>query len=93
MTVKIESQDRNGIVREVRATIPAVEALTAAGATIERLGDTGYRVTLGHTMPADIVAVRLNQSPWVGIRLSIEPEYPGESRLRAGLPGVLANAK
>lgn len=68
------------ITHEVRATIPVVEALRAAGAKIERLTPPayGYTVTLGDTMPRGIVAVHLNGSPGVGLRFANEPQYPTE---------------
>ena len=90
MTVKLVNQKRSGlfvehdgiapITYEARATVPVVEALQAAGATVEPLSAPaiGYVITLGNTMPAGIVAVHLNQSPWLGLRLAVEPEYPME---------------
>lgn len=67
----------------VRATIPVIEALTKAGATIDQVGTADmpvYRVTLGKTMPAGIVAVTVNGPPYVDacLRLEIEPEWPQE---------------
>ena len=88
--VTLTSQKRRGlfaehtgvapIVREVRATIPVVESLRAAGATVEPLATPaiGYRVTLGRTMPAGIVAAHINGATWIGLRMDNEPEYPGE---------------
>ena len=90
--VKLVSQERKGLfkeyagaviappVYEARATIPVVEALRAAGATVEPLAapDIGYRITLGQLMHAGIVACHLNASPWMGLRMCDEPEYPGE---------------
>jgi hypothetical protein len=89
--VKLVGQKRSGLfpehkgvgplVHEGRATIPVVEALRAAGANIEPLPapKTGYKITLGLKMPKGIVAVHLNESPWIGLRLENEPEYPQES--------------
>jgi hypothetical protein len=88
--MKLVNQKRSGlfaehdgiapITYEARATIPVVEALQAAGATVEPLPAPaiGYVITLGGTMPAGIVAVHLNQSPYLGLRLAVEPEYPME---------------
>ena len=88
--VQLVSQKRRGLFREhkgvaplvyeARATIPVVEALQAAGAKIEALPAPaiGYRITLGETMPAGIVAVHLNESPHLGLRMTNEPEYPRE---------------
>lgn len=93
-TAKLVSQKRSGLFAEhvgigpitydVRATIPVVEALQAAGATIEKIGQPEwpvYRITLGKTMPSGIVAVQVNGPPYVQacLRLAIEPEYPGEN--------------
>lgn len=88
-TVKLIDQKRTGLfagheekgigplVYEARATIPVVETLQAAGATVEPLA-VGYRITLGDTMPAGIVAVHLNGEITLGLRMSNEPEYPQE---------------
>jgi len=87
-TVKLVSQKRRGLFPEhdgvgpivfeqVRATIPVVELLRDAGATVESL-PIGYRITLGDTMPSGIVAVHLNDAPRIGLRLAVEPEYPQE---------------
>jgi len=65
------------IVTTARATIPVVEALQAAGATVEPL-EVGYQITLGGTMPAGIVAKHHNDAPHVVLRMKDEPEYPGE---------------
>ena len=91
-TVKLIDQKRTGLfdehaafgvaalIYDARATIPAIELLEAAGAVVEQLTlpAVGYCITLGNTMPAGIVAVHLNEEPHLGLRLSIEPEYPGE---------------
>ena len=68
------------IVHEARATIPVIEALRAAGATVETLPTLypSYRITLGRQMPAGIVAVHLNVQPHLGLRMDNEPEYPQE---------------
>jgi hypothetical protein len=66
---------------EARATIPVVEALQQAGAIVEplRSPDGGYSITLGDTMPEDIIAVHLNHSdPRIGLRLGSEDPYPQE---------------
>lgn len=90
-TVKLVSQKRSGlfaehngiapIVVEARATIPAVEELTKAGAKFVPLPlpKIGYEITLGETMPAGIVAVHLNESPYLGLRTDNEHEYPIEN--------------
>ncbi len=91
-TVKLVSQKRVGLfaehtsgvappTHEVRATIPVVEALRMAGATVDSLPSPriGYLVTLGETMPSGVVAVHLNgPSPNIGLRMADEPEYPME---------------
>ena len=88
--VTLVSQKRHGLFREhngiapivyeARATIPAVEALRAAGSTLEPLvrPKLGYKITLGDTMPSGIVAVQLNETPWMGLRMANEPAYPQE---------------
>lgn len=88
--MKLISQKRSGLfaehqgiaplVYEARATIPAVEALRAVGATAEPLPSpaSGYKITLGDKMPTGIVAVHLNESPYLGLRMVMEPEYPME---------------
>ena len=87
--VKIVSQDRCGlhhppkiiepITRLARATIPAVEALQAAGATVVQAQAPGvYEITLGDRMPDGIVAVHLNEQPHLGLRLLSELAYPVE---------------
>ena len=87
--MKLISQKRAGLLAEhggiapvtydARATIPAAEALEAAGATLEPMsGGIGYRITLGHKMPTNLVACRLNGSPSLGLRCANEPEFPGE---------------
>lgn len=66
-------------VYEVRATIPAREALVAEGAVIALLGPPEHRVriTLGPRMPHDIVAARMPDGE-VAIRLATEQAYPEE---------------
>lgn len=88
--VKLVSKNRSGLLPEhhglapitydARATIPVVEALRDAGANVVALPAPahGYRITLGSMMPSGIIAVHLNATPWLGLRLAIEPEYPGE---------------
>jgi len=68
------------IVKTARATIPVVEALRAAGATVEPVPEPamGYRITLGETMPAGIAARHHNDPPHLVLRMEDEPEYPGE---------------
>jgi len=66
------------IVVTARCTIPCREALEKAGAKFVSLGEGKYQITLGDTMPTGIVAVHLNESPHLGLRLEIEPEYPIE---------------
>lgn len=65
------------VVYEVCATIPVVEKLQAFGTKLEKL-PIGYRITLGNTMPNNIVAVHLNEHPHLGLRLVNEPKYPLE---------------
>jgi hypothetical protein len=88
--MKLVSQKRTGlfpehhgvapIEYEARATIPVVEALKATGARFEPLPapELGYKITLGDRMPKGIVAVHLNESPYLGLRMTNEPEYPQE---------------
>ena len=66
---------------EVRATIPAVEALQTAGAQVTPLPSPamGYSIALGDTMPPGIVAAHHNEAPHVVLRMIDEPEYPGEN--------------
>lgn len=90
MSVKLISQKRRGLLPEHRGlapieyqgrmTIPVCESLIAAGATVEPLPSPqiGYRIVLGEIMPDGIVAIHLNESPWLGLRMDNEPEYPGE---------------
>lgn len=67
------------IIYEVRATIPALEALATAGAIIDPLGPPEYlvRITLGPRMPRGIVAALLPAGE-TGIRLAAEQPYPIE---------------
>jgi hypothetical protein len=68
------------VVQEARATNSVVELLRAAGATVEPMAG-GYRITLGHTMPPGIVAVRVQGAglpPGIALRLEHEPRYPVE---------------
>lgn len=91
--IKLLFQNRSGllpehdgiapVVYEVRATIPVVEDLHAAGAIVEPLPPPmiGYRIVLSDTMPDNIVAVHVNSYgaiPQLGLRLRNEPEYPQE---------------
>lgn len=67
----------------VRATIPARESLSEAGAKIGPIGTADepvYRVTLGSVMPDGIIAGAVNGPPYVDccLRLENEPEWPGE---------------
>ena len=66
------------ITAHARATIPVVEALRAAGAQVDCLPVAGYKITLGDTMPAGIVASHHNDEPRMVLRMADEPEYPGE---------------
>jgi hypothetical protein len=89
-TVTLESRERTGLLPrhagvgpvayKACATIPVLEALIAAGAAIEMLpaSEMGYLITLGDKMPEGIVACHLNDPPHMGLRLAIEPEFPGE---------------
>jgi len=93
--MKLIDQHRNGLFPEhrgaqmqqgpherVRLTIPAREALEAAGAKItltpDRDGVTLYTVELSDRVPRDIVAAHIRNTDHLGLRLAIEPEYPGE---------------
>lgn len=88
--MKLINQERTGLFSEhagigeiaatARATIPVVEALRAAGATLEPLPSPamGYRITLGDTMPSGIIAAHHDEAPHVVLRMANEPEYPGE---------------
>lgn len=88
--MKLTDQERVGlfperdgiapIIKTVRATIPVLEALRAAGAHIEPLPSPAleYNITLGDTMPDEIVAANHNDAPHVVLRMTDEPEYPGE---------------
>ena len=65
----------------LRLTVPVRELLETAGATIERTEMPDgplYAVTLGDRMPPGIIAVTIHNSGAVGLRLAIEPPYPGE---------------
>lgn len=87
-SVKLIPQNRTGlfpehngvapIKYECRATIPAVEALRAAGATVEPLAppSVGYTITLGAKMPTGIVAVHVGHG--IGLRMGNEPAFPVE---------------
>ena len=72
------------IVYTVRATIQVIEALTAAGAIIKKVNKSGsqvYRVTLGKTMPAGIIACMSISPPWrvdTCLRMEDQPKYPVE---------------
>lgn len=67
---------------DVRLTIPAREALEAAGARVSvqatLSGGQVYRVELGARMPTDLVAARMREHYGPAVRLAIEPEWPGE---------------
>ena len=87
--MKLSNQNRTGLLAEhtnveqgpherIRLTIPACEALMAAGATIIPTGDGLHTVTLGGTVPTGLVAVSIIGTDHRGLRLDIEPEYPGE---------------
>lgn len=91
--MKLINQNRTGLFSElngiapityqVRATIPVIEALRAAGATIAEIVDPSgpmYWVTLANKMPAGIVACHVN-GPTVNacLRMEDEPEYPQEN--------------
>jgi len=91
MKVNLVYQNRDGLFPEVkgiapvehdvRASIPVVELLRSAGATVVPLAlpKIGYKITLGETMPKGIVAVEVPDMPNIGLRLEVEPEYPMES--------------
>lgn len=69
------------VTYEARATIPVIETLKKAGATLEPLlsTDGGYSITFKDIMPSGIVAVHLNKSePRIGLRLETEDPYPQE---------------
>ena len=93
MSIELIDQKRTGLLPEhrglklgrathnrVRLTIPAREALEAHGAEIERTDpiENLYSVTPGETVPEGIVAVSMTGPSPLGLRLEIEPEYPGE---------------
>jgi len=90
--MKIKSQNLTGLLPghsgvapivfdRVRATIPAREALTEAGATVEPTGDT-CTIRLGGRMPCGIVAVSTPDpnggADRMAIRMRHEPPYPIE---------------
>jgi len=83
-------------LRRVRATIPALEALRAAGALTTQLGTTAEGAPLWdldldgiERMPAGLIACRLiGPDCSVGIRTAEEPEYPQECGIS---PWVQAN--
>jgi hypothetical protein len=72
--------------QRVRLTIPVYEALERAGATVTPEPDdarTGARlcsVTLSpvERVPDGMVTTRIIGTSHLGLRLAIEPEYPGE---------------
>lgn len=70
------------IVHEgMRITIPVRELLEKSGATIlhsHTPDGPRYDVALGRKIPPGIVAVTICFSGQKGLRLEIEPEYPGE---------------
>ena len=86
----IIDQERTGLLSEhtgidpttktVRATIPVVESLHAAGAIVDPLPSPklGYEITLSDTMPVGIIAAQHNDWPRIVLRMEDEPEYPGE---------------
>jgi hypothetical protein len=92
--MKLTNQNRVGlfpecnriapVTRIARATIPVVEALKDAGAKVTICGQNvpnfGYGITLAEKMPEGIVAVRLNELPWLALRMNNEPEFPNEIR-------------
>ena len=89
--MKLVDQKRTGLLPEhagiapitetARATIPVVEALRKAGATVTPLPSpaVGYEITIGDTMPVGIIAAHHNDAPHVVLRMENEPEYPGEN--------------
>jgi len=62
----------------VRLTIPAREALEAAGNTAALRGDYTYDVTLSGKVPANLVATSDEADGRACVRLSCEPPYPRE---------------
>ena len=62
----------------VRATIPVVEALRDAGASVLPDPSGGYRVRLGPKMPSGIVASHSNEPPHTLLRMENEPAWPDE---------------
>lgn len=75
------------IHRGMRCTIPAREALAAAGATITPVGQavggwTLYDIQLGQMMPQGIICAQVGQH--AALRLQSEPAYPGEVRIYWG---------
>lgn len=97
--MKLEYQNRTGLFPEhrglpielqaherVRLTIPAREALQAAGARIAPEPNDGepqtYTVQLDakREVPKGLVACRIVGTDHVGIRMEIEPEYPHETQ-------------
>lgn len=91
--MRLEYQNRTGLLPEhagvrqgphegVRLTIPAREALQAAGARITMEPPSGepalYTVELGERVPEGIVATRILHTEHLGLRMDNEPEYPGE---------------
>jgi hypothetical protein len=82
------------VIYEARVTPGVMAALRYAGATVSPLPfpSIGHEIILGDKMPTGIVAVHLNEPPWLGLRLDTDPEYPDEypdfwGRLHA-LPGL-----
>lgn len=80
-------EHRRGDLRQapherVRLTIPAREALESAGAIILAEPSDGgpalYTVELMDRVPQDVVATRIIDTDHLGLRMSNEPEYPGE---------------
>ena len=99
--VELQDQKRKGLPEhkkvapalheKVRLTIPAREALEAAGATVTpepmnmAIGMPTYTVRLGDQVPIGLVAAHTKISysggSWwelLSLRMEIEPEYPGE---------------
>jgi len=68
----------------VRLTIPAYEILSKSGARIEQYtsvdGTFLYDVTLQthQTVPTGLVVSRSRHTSNIGIRMAIEPDFPGE---------------